>query len=177
MDVDVMPLSRGWSYILHISFRTWQRDHSTRLLQSLTNSAGRPSVVPVDGWIKERASQPDGSMGVKALSPVKRCRFGTSWLWKALGMIENDRLKEKPRMWPNCGKEENNIDPYEIKRRNQKEEKTSGVTIAWLSREGAHIMDMYTLPAVVLADSPSYSNIPWCWWWQASCSPRIWTSR
>ena len=129
MDVDVMPLSRGWSYILHISFRTWQRDHSTRLLQSLTNSAGRSFVVPVDGWIKERTSQPDGSMGVKALSPVKRCRFGTSWLWKALGMIENDRLKEKPRMWPNCGKEENNIDPYEIKRRNQKEEKTSGVTM------------------------------------------------
>ena len=46
-------------------------------------------------------------------------------------MIENDRLKEKPRMWPNCGKEEeNSVDPYEINRRNQKEEKKSGVTIA-----------------------------------------------
>ena len=35
-----------------------------------------------------------------------------------------------------------------------------GVTMTWPSREDARTVDRRTLQAVVLADSPSYGNIP-----------------
>ena len=46
-----------------------------------------------------------------------------------------------------------------------------GATTTWPSREDENTTDKRTLQAVVLADSPSYGNIPRYLWWQATYLP------